>query len=110
MQKIITDLKITTGGIVEFMVLKMLSGKTNHSIKEMVQILNKSGFQTPVGSIYPLMTKFRRGNFVKSVYEEGNRGFGIRTYYLTENGKQRLVSLTGDWAKLNQLIASMGTE
>ena len=73
MQKIITDLKITTGGILEFMVLKILSGKTNH---------------------------------VKSVYEEGNRGFGIKTYYLTENGMKRLSSLENDWKRLCQLIAS----
>jgi len=110
MQKIINDLKITTGSFLEFMVLKMLSGKMSYSIQEIFDILKHAGFNTPKGSIYPLMTKFRRNNYVKSSYEEGESGFGIRTYYLTEKGRQKLATLKGDWNRLNQLIASLGTE
>ena len=108
MQKIFTNLKFTNGSILELVVLKMLSGKT-YSATEIRDTLKMFSLKTPMGSLYPLLTKFRRNNYVKSGYEEGDSGFGIKTYDLTEKGHQRLRDLQKDWNQLNRLIASIGS-
>ena len=110
MQKIINELKITTGSILEFIVLKMLSGARTYSTEEMSAELKLIGFKTPMGSIYPLLTKFRRNKYVITGYEEGDRGAGIKTYKITEKGRQRLSDLRHDWKRLNQMIASIGVK
>ena len=108
MQKIFTQLKFTNGGILEFIVLKMLTEKT-YSATEIHDALKMFGLKTPMGSLYPLLTKFRRSSQVKSSYEEGDSGSGIKTYILTEKGRQRLRDLQKDWNQLNRLIASIGS-
>jgi PadR family transcriptional regulator PadR len=108
MQKITTELKINTGSMLEFIVLKMLSGET-HSIGEIYEELKSIGFKTPMGSLYPLLSKFRRKNYVVTGYEEGDTKPVIRTYDLTEKGRQRLGDLRSDWKRLNSLVASLGS-
>lgn len=107
LQKIIPNLKLTSGGMLEFFVLKMLTEKT-YSVKETCDRLKMSGYIVPTGSIYPLLTRFRRRNYVNTGYEEGDSGSGIKTYDLTEKGRQRLRDLQRDWNQLNRLIASIG--
>ena len=108
MQRIIHELKLTSGGVLEFIILKMLSGKRTYSPEEMFDELKKAGFKTPMGSIYPLLTKFRRRNYVRTGHEEGDHGSVIKTYELADTGRQRLTDLRSDWKRLNRLIASMG--
>lgn len=62
MQKIITELKLSTGGLLEFMTLKLLSEKT-YSIDELIETLKTVGFKTPHGSMYPLMSTLRRNGY-----------------------------------------------
>jgi DNA-binding PadR family transcriptional regulator len=106
MQKIITDLKITSGGILEFIVLKMLSSRSL-SLREIRKELKRIGFQTPAGSLYPLLSSFRIKSFIISGYEESDDGGAIKTYCLHEKGLQRLTDLKKDWKRLNALIAEL---
>jgi DNA-binding PadR family transcriptional regulator len=108
MQKIINELKLTSTGFLEFIVLKMLYGEQTFTPLEIYNELRNVGFKTPMGSIYPLLTKFRRKKFVVSGYEQGDNGFAIKTYYLADTGREYLINLRRDWKRLNQLIASMG--
>jgi len=107
MQKIINDLKITNTSFLEFIVLKMLSSRA-YSVSEICSALKNIGFKTPMGSLYPLFTKFRKKEYVISGYEEGESGRGIKTYNLTEKGLHYLANLRSDWKRLNRLIASIG--
>ena len=59
MQKITHELKLNTGGLLEFMVLKIMAGQTL-SAEEIFDALKVSGFRTPMGSLYPLLKAFRR--------------------------------------------------
>lgn len=108
MQKIINDLKITNSSFLEFIVLKMLSERT-YSALEIFDALKEVGFKTPMGSLYPLLTKFRRQNYVRTGYEDGDTAPVIKTYELTDKGRQRLSNLRSDWKRLNQVIASIGS-
>lgn len=108
MQKITNELKVNTGSMLEFIVLKMLSGRT-YSILEIYQELELIGFKTPMGSLYPLLSKFRRNGQVTSGYEEGETTIAIKTYDLTSKGRQRSADLRSDWKRLNSLIASLGS-
>ena len=106
-QRITQELKFTAGSLLEFIVLKMLSSKT-YSVDELFAELKSSGFQTPKGSIYPLMSRLRTSGLVRSGAEESDTGSFLRTYDLTEKGRQHLASLRSDWKRLNALIAGLG--
>ncbi len=108
MQKIINDLKFTSSSFLEFIVLKMLSGNRTFSPQEIHDELKRIGLKTPMGSIYPLLTQFRRKSYVISGHELNDNGFVIKTYCLTEKGKKHLIDFRRDWKRLNHLIASMG--
>ncbi len=99
---------MNTGGFLEFIVLKMISDQ-EYSLKEISHALNGFGFKTPMGSLYPLLSKFRRNALVQRSYKEMDIGPAQRSYCLTEKGHQRLIELRSDWKRLNALIASLGS-
>lgn len=105
MQKIINELKITYGGLLELIILKMLL-KRSYSLGEMYDELKAAGFKTPMGSIYPLFSKFRKKSLVTSGYEESETGGAMKTYELTSKGRDRLRDLKNDWKRLNHVIHS----
>jgi PadR family transcriptional regulator, regulatory protein PadR len=109
MQKITDNLKINMGGFLEFFVLKMISGRS-HSIGEIYGELKAIGFRTPMGSLYPLLSAFRKNESVISGYEEFDLGGARKTYCLTEKGRRRLMNLKRDWKRLNSLVADLGSK
>ena len=107
MQKIIPNLKLTTGGFLEYFVLKILSKRT-HSIQEIYDKLKTIGFKTPKGSLYPLFSVFRQQGFVTSGFEEFDSGPAVqKTYCLSEKGQKRLADLHHDWKRLNSIIIDL---
>jgi DNA-binding PadR family transcriptional regulator len=103
----ITDhLNLSAGGFLEFIVLKMLSSRS-YSASELSEGLKIMGIRPPMGSLYPLLRRFRQSAFVTNGYEESERGGGMKTYDLTEKGRSRLRELRSDWNKLNSLISSL---
>ena len=86
MQKITNDLKFTAGGLLEFMVLKMLSGWT-YSVNEIYDGLRSFGFNTPRGSLYPLLSRLQRDGLITSGLEEVDSDGVQKTYDLTPTRK-----------------------
>ena len=78
MQKLTTELKIHIGSMLEFFVLKMLSSRT-HSVAEILDELKAAGLKIPAGTLYPLLAKLHRENYVITGYEEGDTKPVIRT-------------------------------
>lgn len=102
-QKLITQLKFTNGALLEFIVLKMVSGKT-YAPGDILDQLKLIGFKTPPGSLYPLLIRLRKGGFVMTGREESFIGTGLRTYDITDKGRSRLSDLKKDWKKLDDLL------
>ena len=108
MQKITNNLKLNTGGFLEFFVLKMISARS-HSVREICDELKTIGFKTPKGSIYPLLTTFRRNHLVICGYEESDYCVAEKTYCLSEKGQQHLTDLKRDWKRLNSVVTNLGS-
>ena len=106
MQKLTTELKLNVGGFLEFMTLKMLADRTL-SAEEISSRLASIGFKVPMGTLYPLLSRFRAKGFVMRDYEESETGTALRTYDLTAKGRSRLRDLRTDWNRLNSAIASL---
>ncbi|MCX6716142.1 MAG: PadR family transcriptional regulator [Candidatus Taylorbacteria bacterium] len=105
MQKITNELRISNEGILELIVLKMLS-KRAYSIKEIFDELKMTGFRTPIGSLYPLFGKFRKSGLIISGREESEFGGSMKTFDLSTKGIERLRELRSDWKRLNHMIHS----
>lgn len=99
-QKLITQLKFTTGGLLEFMVLTMLSRRSS-APGDISDHLKMLGFKTPFGSLYPLLARLRKAGLVVTGYEESEIGTGLRSYDITRKGHIRLDELKRDWKQLN---------
>lgn len=52
MQKVNSNLKLSNGAFLEFLVLRMLSDDQDHTIREIALRLKQGGFNTPMGSIF----------------------------------------------------------
>lgn len=105
-QRVTQELKFNSSSLLEFMVLKMISNKAL-SLREIADHLRSVGWKTAMGSLYPLWTRFRRGSYITSGFEESETGTALKTFTVTENGKQRLKDLRSDWNRLTALIASL---
>jgi len=106
MRGIITELKLTSGGFLEFFVLKLLSERS-HSPQEIHDHLKDAGLRIPMGSIYPLLHRFRVRGYVERGYEESETGSALRTYDLSSKGERRFADLRDDWKRLNGLVAGL---
>ncbi len=105
MQKIISELKLSNKGFLELIVLKRLR-KRPSSIVEIADELRQAGFNTPLGTLYPLFASLQKSALLRTDYEESDRGLGMKVYGLSQKGQQRLKELKSDWHRFSQLIAS----
>lgn len=106
MQKITSYLKLSTSSFLEFFVLKMIS-RRSRSIQEIYDELRSIGFRTPKGSLYPLLSSFRKRGLVESGFEEFDDGTVQKSYCLTDSGRQHLLELKRDWKHLNSTVISL---
>jgi DNA-binding PadR family transcriptional regulator len=106
MKKITDHLVISTSGLLELFVLKMLSTRT-YSPKEIAENLKRAGVKSPMGTIYPVLKGLRHCSYVSNGHEESETGGSMKTYDITQGGRHRLTDLKGDWKYLNSLIARL---
>jgi DNA-binding PadR family transcriptional regulator len=77
------------------LLLKILSEKPLHGYALMKEVEELLGARPSPGSIYPLLREMLREGLVE-VRVTGSRGRIVKTYYITEKGRQYLESRRGE--------------
>ena len=70
--------------------------------------LGETDFATQEGTLYPLLSKMRREEFVDYEWQESESGPPRKYYKLTVKGKAQLAEFKDYWDYLNTTINQLG--
>lgn len=98
-------------GTLEYCVLLLLSKKTCYGY-EILQELSKYPIVTSTEStIYPLLRRLQKENYLQSSWQESTEGLPPRKYYsLTPDGESYLNAMSEEWDNLLCVISNLKGE
>ncbi|WP_135210045.1 PadR family transcriptional regulator [Vitreimonas flagellata] len=94
-------------GLLEFALLTVVSGRTVY-VGDILSTLAPTPFATQEGTLYPLLSKLRREEYVDYEWVESGQGPPRKYYRLTEKGAARLEELAAYWRRLTTTLESLG--
>lgn len=94
-------------GTLEGCVLAIISKSETYGY-EISEQLKQYGFgKITEGTIYPLLLRLEKNNFIKAVYRESEVGPKRKYYFLTESGKEELISFKESYRELENAVNSL---
>lgn len=98
-------------GTLEYCILLMLSKKTCYGY-ELLQELDKYPIIASTEStIYPLLRRLQKENYLESVWKDSAEGLPPRKYYsLTCVGREYLKAMSAEWSHLSETITELKGE
>ncbi|OQW56954.1 MAG: PadR family transcriptional regulator [Proteobacteria bacterium HN_bin10] len=94
-------------GLLEFAILTFVSGRSVY-VGDILTALAPTPFATQEGTLYPLLSKLRREEFVDYQWVESGQGPPRKYYQLTDKGAGRLEELAAYWRHLTSTLESLG--
>lgn len=87
-------------GIMEACILKIINDDIVYGY-ELSEKLQKLGLDSvSEGTIYPILLRLQRNNFIYSEKYESEYGPKRKYYFITEEGKEALNLMTDEWQKI----------
>lgn len=106
--------KIIMGGIYQIMILltidKIGRPTYGYEISKYLETTSKGKFHLTEGTLYPLLKKLEKSNFVKSFWGESGIGPPRKYYSLTEKGKEFLKNALDFWDEVKEFIERLRGE
>lgn len=94
-------------GLLEFALLTVVSGRTVY-VGDILATLAPTPFATQEGTLYPLLSKLRREEYVDYQWVESGQGPPRKYYQLTDKGAARLDELSAYWRHLTTTLETLG--
>ncbi|MDZ4693335.1 PadR family transcriptional regulator [Terricaulis sp.] len=94
-------------GLLEFAILTVVSGRTVY-VGDILATLAPTPFATQEGTLYPLLSKLRREEYVDYQWVESGQGPPRKYYQLTDKGAARLEELAAYWRHLTTTFENLG--
>jgi PadR family transcriptional regulator, regulatory protein PadR len=94
-------------GLLEFAILTIVSGRTVY-VGDILATLAPTPFTTQEGTLYPLLSKLRREEYVDYQWVESGQGPPRKYYQLTDKGASRLEELAAYWRHLTTTLENLG--
>jgi transcriptional regulator len=95
-------------GNLEMMILRVLSGGTQHGwgISQRIHVLSASALKIEEGSLYLALYRMQRKGWIKSEWDQSDNNRRARYWELTKAGRKQLETRTSAW---DRLCAAIGT-
>ncbi|MCZ2083133.1 MULTISPECIES: PadR family transcriptional regulator [unclassified Kaistella] len=90
-------------GILEFCILSLINEKEMY-VSDLIDELKKGKLDVVEGTLYPLLTRLKNGEFLSYRWEESTGGPPRKYYQLTEKGKLFLTELLNTWNELTDSV------
>ncbi|SEV91874.1 PadR family transcriptional regulator [Kaistella antarctica] len=90
-------------GILEFCILSLINEKEMY-VSDLIDELKKGKLDVVEGTLYPLLTRLKNGEFLSYRWEESTGGPPRKYYQLTEKGKLFLTELENTWNELTSSV------
>lgn len=93
-------------GFLEMIILGILKEKELYS-GEIIKLLKKSQLLVVEGTLYPILSRLNKSDFVDYSWKESKAGPPRKYYQITKSGLEALEKLKKSWAKLEKSINSL---
>lgn len=90
-------------GILEFCILSLID-KREMYVSDLIDELKKGKLDVVEGTLYPLLTRLKNGEFLAYRWEESTGGPPRKYYQITEKGKLFLAELLNTWKELTESV------
>ncbi len=90
-------------GILEFCILSLIDDREMY-VSDLIEGLKKGKLDVVEGTLYPLLTRLKNGEFLSYRWEESTGGPPRKYYQMTEKGKLFLAELQNTWHDLTESV------
>lgn len=90
-------------GILEFCILSLINEREMY-VSDLIDELKNGKLDVVEGTLYPLLTRLKNGEFLSYRWEESTGGPPRKYYQLTEKGKLFLAELFNTWNELTDSV------
>ena len=90
-------------GILEFCILSLISEREMY-VSDLMDELKKGKLDVVEGTLYPLLTRLKNGEFLSYRWEESTGGPPRKYYQITDKGNLFLAELVNTWKELNESV------
>ena len=97
-------------GILELGVLAALRGKRLYGYEIVKRLGNIPGLVIGEGTVYPILSRFKRDGLVITTLVESNEGPARKYYELTPAGRKELARMRANWRAVRDGIDSLSPE
>ena len=97
-------------GILELGVLAALRGKRLYGYEIVKRLGNVPGLVIGEGTVYPILSRFKRDGFVTTTLVESSEGPARKYYELTPAGRRELARMRANWRAVRDGIDSLSPE
>ena len=87
-------------GLLEFCVLQIISSKEVYA-SEIIEELKNSKIIVVEGTVYPLLSRLKKSNYIQYNWKESTQGPPRKYYSITESGLEHLKELITSWTDIN---------
>ncbi|SFC26091.1 PadR family transcriptional regulator [Kaistella jeonii] len=90
-------------GILEFCILSLIDQREMY-VSDLIDELKTGKLDVVEGTLYPLLTRLKNGEFLSYRWEESTGGPPRKYYQMTEKGKLFLAELRNTWNELTDSV------
>ena len=90
-------------GILEFCILSLINQKEMY-VSDLMEELRNGQLDVVEGTLYPLLTRLKNGEFLSYRWEKSTSGPPRKYYQITEKGKAFLLELQNTWNELTRSV------
>ncbi|MBW8359812.1 MAG: PadR family transcriptional regulator [Weeksellaceae bacterium] len=90
-------------GILEFCILSLIHEREMY-VSDLMEELKKGRLDVVEGTLYPLLTRLKNGEFLSYRWEESTGGPPRKYYQITDKGNLFLAELVNTWKELNESV------
>ncbi|MDO5701017.1 MAG: PadR family transcriptional regulator [Bowdeniella nasicola] len=94
-------------GVIELAVVALLAREPTYGADLVDRLSAYPGLDVSSGTLYPLLTRLRKGGYVTTTWRESPVGPPRKIYELTAAGHRRLATLTDAWTLVSTAIADV---
>ena len=93
-------------GLLEFCVLQIVSNKEVYA-SEIIEELKNSKIIVVEGTVYPLLSRLKKSNYIQHNWKESTQGPPRKYYLITDYGLEHLKELVVSWSDINRSVKKL---
>jgi PadR family transcriptional regulator, regulatory protein PadR len=97
-------------GVLELSILSAIRGRQLYGYEIVKRLRDIDGLVMSEGTIYPILSRFKREELVKTTLVESSEGPARKYYQLTPHGEKLLSEMQAYWQKIETGVETLSKE